>query len=258
MCRMMVGGYPETYRRQTLKHAIGIHTKMKEEDSKGIRPIYRPKDWQVDERRQKKKNKKHNWSSTGGYIAPIFVPPTPNGQLAKELRAIAEREAEAGVNFKIIESGGLTIRSQVQNSNPTATTGCQDDRCHACKFGQGEGGNCLRSNIEYQFECQLCPPDDRALYIGETSRNLFTRALEHTSNYRKKRNSSFMYKHQTSKHDGLEADFKAKVTGSFNDCLSRQVSEGVSIRRCSVEVLNLKTEWHQPPLWRVQSELYRG
>ena len=88
MCRMMVGGYPETYRRQTLKHAIGIHTKMKEEDSKGIRPIYRPKDWQVDERRQKKKNKKHNWSSTGGYIAPIFVPPTPDGQLAKELEQL--------------------------------------------------------------------------------------------------------------------------------------------------------------------------
>ena len=241
-----------------MKHALGIYNKMKEEDSKGIRPLFRPKGWMADERRKKKKSKKQNWSTTGGYVAPIFVPPTPNGELARELRMIADREAELGVKFKVIESGGLTIRRQVQKSNPTANTGCQDDRCYACKFGQGEGGNCTRSNIEYQFECQLCPPGDQAVYIGETSRNLFTRALEHTANYRNRKRNSFMNKHQTNKHNNEEANFKAKVTGSFKDCLTRQVSEGVSIRRCNVEVLNMKTEWHQPPLWRVQSELYSG
>ena len=176
MARMMTAGYSEGYRRQILKHALGIYRKMKEEDSSGIRPLYRPKDWQLDERRQQKKKKKHNWSAKGGYIAPIFVPPTPNGELAKQLRDIAAHESEEGIQFKIIESGGRTIKGEVQKSNPTATSGCEDTRCLACKDGRGQGGNCRRSNIEYQFECQLCPPGNQAVYLGESSRNIFTRA----------------------------------------------------------------------------------
>ena len=57
---------------------------------------------------------------------------------------------------------------------------------------------------------------------------------------------------------GEEADFKAKVTASTRDCLTRQVREAVLIRRSQVEVLNGKTEWHQPALFRVQSEIERG
>ena len=94
--------------------------------------------------------------------------------------------------------------------------------------------------------------------LGETSRNLFTRAMEHDANYRKGKQTSFMVKHQANKHHGQEANFKAKLTNSQNDCLTLQVSKGVNIRQCEVEVLNMKTEWHQPPLWRVQSEIYRG
>ena len=64
-----------------------------------------------------------------------------------------------------------------------------------------------------------------------------------------------MLKHQTHFHPEQPADFKAKVIGNFNDCLSRQVAEGVEIRRCEYEVMNTKTEWHQPALWRIRSEI---
>ena len=122
----------------------------------------------------------------------------------------------------------------------------------------GGGWKLSKINIEYQFECQLCPPNNKAVYLGETSRNLFTRAMEHNANYRKGQQTSFMVKHQANKHSGQEANFKAKLTNSHNYCLTRLVSEGVNIRRCEVEVLNLKTEWHQSPLWRVHSGIYRG
>ena len=36
--------------------------------------------------------------------------------------------------------------------------------------------------------------------------------------------------------------------GLINDCLSRQVAEGFEIRRCEYQVMNAKTEWHQPAL----------
>jgi hypothetical protein len=66
-----------------------------------------------------------------------------------------------------------------------------------------------------------------------------------------------MKKHQAEKHAGVEPNFEARVTNVFRDCLTRQVSEGVSLRRSNVEVLNSKSEWHQPALWRVQNEIVR-
>ena len=98
----------------------------------------------------------------------------------------------------------------------------------------------------------------KAVYIGESSRNLYTRAKEHVSRHRAGEATSFMAKHQASAHPGQEARYKAKVTASTRDCLSRQVREAVLIRRSPVPVLNGKSEWHQPALYRVQSEIERG
>ena len=58
-------------------------------------------------------------------------------------------------------------------------------------------------------------------------------------------------KHQLECHNSQPAAFTAKVTGEYRDCLTRQVAEGVAIRWC-------KSEWHQPSLWRVRSELEQG
>ena len=93
--------------------------------------------------------------------------------------------------------------------------------------------------------------------MSETARNLYTRAKEHSQNYMKNDSESFIQKHQINRHQGAPADFKAKVVESCKDCLTRQISEGVRIRRSEKEVLNSKAEWHQPALWKVRSELTR-
>ena len=105
----------------------------------------------------------------------------------------------------------------------------------------------------------MCPDTDKCVYIGETSRNLYTRSKEHIEKYKSKKRShdSLIKKHQVEKHQDRPANFNAKVTGVFRDCLSRQVSEGVEIRRSDQSILNSKSEWHQPALRRVQSEVVR-
>ena len=115
------------------------------------------------------------------------------------------------------------------------------------------------------MECLVCPDDNPTTYIGETARNLFTRANEHYDIYRRKQKGgqevqkeSFIHKHQLNKHNGGKAIFSANVTGSFRDCLTRQISEAVFIRRSEKEVLNSRSEWHQPGLYQVQHEVRRG
>ena len=193
-----------------------------------------------------------------GTCCPHLVPPTPNSDLANALKIIADSEAEAGVHFKIIETGGLSLKSVLQKSNPLETVGCDSTDCLPCKQGRGEGGQCEGCGVNYQIECQLCPDGQKSLYIGESSRNLYSRSLEHLRNYRQGSPNSFMLKHQNSKHGGEEAAFQAKVTARTRDCLTRQVREAVLIRRSQVPVLNSKSEWHQPGLYRVQQEVERG
>ena len=175
------------------------------------------------------------------------------------LRKVVDNEAEPDLKFKVMESGGRTVKSEVQKSNPTATPGCDNLDCLACKEERGKGGRCLKSNVQYELRCRLCPEEDGCIYVGESARNLYTRGREHIEKYRsRKRNvDSFIKTHQDEEHPGMPADFGAKVTGMFRDCLTRQVSEGVTLRRSNERVLNTKSEWHQPPLWRVQNEVVR-
>ena len=133
---------PEKYRVDTLVRALRIYDKMKEDDQNGLRPIYRPKDWNIVARKKEKERKKYDWSTRGGHIAPIFIPPTPNSELATILKQVADSEAESGVNFKIIETAGHSMRRVLQVSNPLESAGCDSPDCLPCKDGRGEGGNC--------------------------------------------------------------------------------------------------------------------
>ena len=234
-----------------------INDRMVKDEEEAQRPMYRPKHWPKEERLKERRAKKHTWATKGGCIAPIIIPPTPNSELLHMLRDVAKAEALPGLKFKIVESGGRTVKSTIQRSNPTASGSCQGGDCVACRGGRGSEGCCRKSNVVYEYRCKLCPEDSQAVYYGETARNLFTRGREHTRNYNKRENESFQVKHQQERHHGVDPEFDARVLYRFKDCLSRQVAEGVCIRRCEGELLNTKSEWHQPSLWRVRSELNR-
>ena len=174
--------------------------------------------------------------------------------MAKAMKKIADKEASEGIHFNIIEKSGKRMKAQLQKSNPTATPGCKKDECMGCREKEGGGGNCHKSNINYEIECQLCPKERRSVYIGETARNLFTRAQEHENS---KDEDGFMNRHMRKCHEGEERKFSARVTHTNKDCLTRQVREGVLIRRSKKTLLNTKAEWFQPPLFRVQNEVIR-
>ena len=150
------------------------------------------------------------------------------------------------------------MKKYFQKSNPTEMPGCDNDNCLPCRTGRGDGGRCQGSGVNYAVECQLCPAGAKSLYLGESSRNLYSRCIEHEDRYRTGSDKSFMLKHQSKEHHGEAGQYTAKVTASTRDCLTRQVREAVEIRRCKVQVLNSKTEWHQPPLFQIQNEIYQG
>jgi hypothetical protein len=255
MMRMKEAGYKEGYRKSILTNALNIYEKKRKDEEDGKRPIFRPKTWKKEERTKDKMMKKKTWATKRGHIAPIFVPATPGGELARRMRHIADKEAKDGIHFNVIEVGGRTMKSAFQRSNPTATPGCNKEDCMGCAEEKGGGGKCHKNNVNYQIECTECTENNGPVYIGETSKNLYTRTLQHLRGRRQ--DESFMKKHEEECHGGREVQFKARVTHTNRDCLSRQIREGVLIRRSNRPILNSRTEWFQPPLFRVYNEVVR-
>ena len=94
--------------------------------------------------------------------------------------------------------------------------------------------------------------------MGETSRNLYTRAGEHQHKFEKNKINSFLHTHQEEDHQGDPPEFSISVVGSYRDPLSRQVAEAVQISNCEEKLLNSKAEFRQPPIVRVRREVNVG
>ena len=264
--RMMAAGYDQSFRKEIIRNAINIYDSKVKNDLEGVQPLNRPRGYRKSERRLEKRMKKKTWGTRGGFIAPIIVPATPNGELAARMRVVCEAEAVPGLKFKITERGGRTLERQLQKSNPTSSDQCGRPGCGPCEQPGGNGGTklCHRSNVVYRYSCQF--PDCDAEYVGETSRNLYTRDSEHMYKYhggknggsQKLKEQSFMFNHQKDKHNSLPANFKSQIIRSYSDSLSRQAGEGIFITKMSGEILNSKSEFYQPSIVKVRREVTRG
>ena len=173
MVRMKKGGYNEIYRRDVLANAIHIYEKKLSDSEAGGTPLNRASNYQRVERRKEKRIKKKNWSRKGGYGAPIIVPATPNSELAKMLKAIADQEPNRSQRFKIVEKGGRTIERSLMKPNPIGTDECQKEDCPVCPGG---GKLCHMCNVAYYIKCKPCQD---SMYFGEAHRNLYIRSKEH-------------------------------------------------------------------------------
>ena len=117
----------------------------------------------------------------------------------------------------------------------------------------GGGRSCHKKNVCYEYECEL----DNFTYVGETSRNFYSRNIEHQEKYNKEKPDSFIHDHQQLMHHGEAPKMNVKVVRSFRDALSRQVYEGVKIRRAA-NVMNTKLEYYQQATYRMHKEVNHG
>ena len=91
------------------------------------------------------------------------------------------------------------------------------------------------------------------VYVGETARSIFERSKEHWSDRLAEKEDSHMIKHWQIDHPELPEPpkFKFKVVASFQDALTRQVSEAVRIDLRGSGVLNSRSEYSRCRLPRL-------
>ena len=104
--------------------------------------------------------------------------------------------------------------------------------------------DCTRASVVYESVCVQCNPTAASkgelkdvkkggpsLYVGESSRSIQERALEHWAAARRGDTDSHMRKHQDMEHPVEQPKFLFKVVSTHRTPLNRQVREAVRIRR---------------------------
>ena len=160
----------------------------------------------------------------GDVKSVIFVPYTPGSKLAKLLRENEQQlEKMTGNRVKIQERTGIQLEKMLTKSNPWSGEQCNREECLLCETkmvtGKGLTQNCTSRSVLYETWCENCEKSDREVeiakgntgdsvplykYVGETSRSVFERGLEHSRDSRLYSTSSHFLKHYLDRHVGEE------------------------------------------------------
>ena len=189
MLKLKNSGYNFKFRKEVLDSEIKAFQKMKDDDQNDIKPMYRSRDWNAEERQISKSKKKSNWwnnsKSEIQYKSVLFVATTPGGALAKQLR---QREAELNKNnkerIKIVEKGGLKIKDILGSKKTFQKSKCIQKNCPLCTSSQFIETSdeetkipCNTNNIGYEWTCLTCKEKNiLKVYAGETGRSARIRA----------------------------------------------------------------------------------
>ena len=193
--------------------------------------------------------------------AVLFLEQTPQGELARRIKEqLQNLEPTLGYRIKVVERSGKSLQGIFSQSQVWQGQECGRTWCVTCNQGGEEKPPCTMSSLVYESMCRPCNPsctkkgelkeqkdDQQSLYVGETSRSIQERALEHLGDARKGDPKSHMIKHQGMKHPGEPPDFYFKMVSTHRSALSRQVREAVRIRRRggAGAILNSKGEFNR-------------
>ena len=159
-----------------------------------------------------------------------------------------------GASLKVVEKPGRPIMSGLRT--PSSAPFCHDEMCPLQAAGLLCNDQCRVENVVYKAVCTRCResqedegvhPDSviDTVYIGETSRTLGVRSLQHRKDYRKssmmnlttnigEETSSFKWDHQRMVHGAdspmdPQTDYGFTIIHRHRDALTRQLTEAVMI-----------------------------
>ena len=176
--------------------------------------------------------------------------------LAKDIRQALIGTGPKGTKVKVIERPGPKLMSELAKNNPFLRKNCDRENCPYVTKGMFCNEKCYKEGIIYKASCDRCYQHDvetnrepiQKIYLGESSRTLYTRSLQHIEDYRKAglktpnishtqeedQVSSWMWEHSKEAHGGpneFSKDYTFDVITNYRDPLSRQVAEALRIQR---------------------------
>ena len=137
----------------------------------------------------------------------MFVDSTLKSELSEKLRKILKKY---NIKIKVQEKAGSSIKKLLTKLNPFKNPYCKDNTCRACINSNSNNNNlnCKSRDVVYEI---LCECGDT--YIGETSRSIDERFIEHIVGYERHRQNLFLSRHVQTKHnvESENPNFELKI-----------------------------------------------
>ena len=256
-CKKMArSGYPESYRAEVIKSGVTGYERQLEASRSGQKPLFRPRDWQQEERRKRKIVRKTSWYRPADCVG--FYPPTPRGELNQEINQVLREEGRRiGFNLKAIETGGVSlakmlVKPDLKRGEPCGRPGCVLDQTSG-----GTGGPHNVPSSLYRGRCNLCEANgETGEYWGESGFSGFHRCNQHEVDVLNRKETNAFAKHLAIHHpddQGNIGNFNIQVESLFKKPLTRQKTEAVKIQSSNAtHRMNSKAEHRQPAMLRVR------
>ena len=228
--------------------------------------MYRTREEMVDQwAREGGKATKANWFKKSGATGVFKLPATLGSRLATAVQVVLDTvPGPRGSRGRTQERPGSSVKSVLVTTNPFPRASCGRKYCPWTAKGQDCRERCYRENVGYAARCKRCHTTkvaqgveekkvEDAVYLGESSNTLPTRAEQHFVDYRqymkqqpggqgKRRGgggeeegnrrgvSSWMADHTRHTHksiisDDPTSDYEFVTVGTFRKPLQRQVDE---------------------------------
>ena len=259
--RLKQSGYGPKVRAKVIAEGVRAHEKLEARHAVTGQPINRPKGSVEEQETRRQNNKKKEWFSKNQssqelkYTATMFIPPTPNSVLVRELQA-QERLNNQGRDWgiKFVERRGTTVDSILSKSYPWPTLYCEDPKCFPCSTADQSRPprwSCRTPGVAYRVTCLLCKEtDNTSTYEGESGRNAYSRGKEHLRDLTNNSKESPLVNHQQKVHPGQPHKFRMTILKTFRQALDRQIEEATRIEETGENPLqmNSRSEWRSTPL----------
>ena len=136
MNELKASGYSKKDRAEILQSGVRRFENLKQKEEKGIRPLYRKRSFDEDERKKRKEEKHCNWfkQTNHEFSTVFFVPPTPDSLLLKNLRK-TEQQFKIGEKsrVKFVELSGVKYKEYYRSIDPLSKNCLPDEGCFVCK-----------------------------------------------------------------------------------------------------------------------------
>ena len=168
--RMLLSGYPESYRATIINSVLAAWEKTKEDDRTGVKPLYRELGWMRMERNKTKERNKSRWHRRlGGQINDfaIFCPMSPGSRLAGKWKEVVDqRRSNFGglIRGCVAEQTGFPLGSLLYSSQPGEVDSCNKEDCNPCRRGTSRKLSCrrvTRGGQVYSCTCLTCKEEGR-------------------------------------------------------------------------------------------------
>ena len=206
-----MGGHDEVFRHLVCQRAVHANLTSMANEVQGKQRMYRTRE-EMEQRWIELGGKpdSSSWFRKGGITGIVNVPSSAKGRIKRKADYILRKmSAPRGQKMRTQERPGPSLKLGLVKNDPKPKIYCGRNNCPLAQNTECKN-RCYIESVDYSIACKRCidrDPTQARVYIGETSKNIYTRLQGHIGDLKRSAKNpritqSWMANHVSESHGG--------------------------------------------------------